>query len=137
MISVDETVSLVSEPLRGLTNMKADDVGKRPSKKSQYGSCEIPERSLNIREAATLLNICTKKVAELCRNGELAHHRIGNKLLFRPDNIRDFWTKRTVDGSEPQSVDSSHTKDDRRRILRKGSDAGQVTSEEIRSLCRQ
>jgi excisionase family DNA binding protein len=117
--------------------MQDDDRQKFSSKVSQRGCSEIPERSLNIREAAALLNICTKKVAELCKDGELAHHRIGNKLLFRPDSIRDFWIRRTVDGSEPQSVDSSHTKDERRKILRKGSDAGQVTLEEIRSLCRQ
>ena len=61
------------------------------SKSSHQVSTDLLERSLDTREAARALNICTKEVAELCKNGELAHHWIGNKRLFRPDDIRKFW----------------------------------------------
>jgi excisionase family DNA binding protein len=93
--------------------------------------------SLNNRETAKIIGCCTKTLAKFCDDGEIGFHMVGNKRMFRPEDIEDFWKRKRIDPSEPPRVDSSHTKDERRKVVRKGSDAGQVTLEEIRSLCRQ
>jgi excisionase family DNA binding protein len=93
--------------------------------------------SLNSRETAKIIGCCTKTIAKLCEDGEIGFHMVGNKRMFRPEDIEDFWKRRRIDPSRPTGIDSSHTTDERRKVVRKGSDAGQVTLEEIRSLCRQ
>ena len=117
--------------------MKAGVPKTASSKSSQRGSSRILERSLDTREAARILNVCTKVVAKLCDDGELAHHWIGSKRLIRPEDIEEFWRRKRIDRSKPTGVDSSNPKEERRSFLRQGSGAGQVTLEEIRSLCRQ
>jgi excisionase family DNA binding protein len=93
--------------------------------------------SLNVRKTARILGCCTKTVVKLCEAGELRFHWVGKKRMFRPEDLESFWHRKRIDPSSPTSIDSSHTTDERRRVVRQGSDADEVTLEEIRALCRR
>jgi hypothetical protein len=96
-----------------------------------------PVPSWNARKTARILGCCTKVLAKLCKDEEISFHWVGNKRMFRPEDVHEFWRRKRIDPSNPTSIDSSHTTDERRGFDRKGSDADEVTLEEIRSLCRQ
>jgi len=100
-------------------------------------STDDPRPSLDIHEAAELIGCCTKTVVRLCEDGELAFHLVRNRRKFRPEDVEEFWRRKRIDRSKLPSVNSSNTKDERRKVVRQGSDADAVTLEEIRSLCRQ
>ncbi len=96
-----------------------------------------PRPSLNIHQAAEVIGCCTKTVVKLCEDGELAFHIVRNRRKIRPEDVEEFWRRKRIDRSKPTNIDSSNTKDERRKVVRQGSDADAVTLEEIRSLCRR
>jgi len=100
-------------------------------------STDDPRPSLNIHQAAELIGCCTKTVVKLCDDGELPFHLVRNRRKIRPEDVEEFWRRKRIDRSKPTDIDSSNTKDERRKVVRQGSDADAVTLEEIRSLCRQ
>jgi hypothetical protein len=43
----------------------------------------------------------TKKVHDLCNEGKLGFHWVGNKRMFRPEHLENFWNDNRA-GSKPQ-----------------------------------
>jgi len=47
-------------------------------------------KALKVSEAAKRLRISDKKVYQFCEEGRLRHHRIGNSIRIRPEDIEEF-----------------------------------------------
>lgn len=49
----------------------------------------MPEKFLSVKELAEVLGISSASVYQHARAGRLPHHRLGDRLLFRLDEVLD------------------------------------------------
>jgi len=47
--------------------------------------------SLNVSAVAMIIGCGTKKIHDLCKDGDLGFHWVGNKRMFRPEDLDNFW----------------------------------------------
>jgi excisionase family DNA binding protein len=71
-----------SEPIRGQSA-----VG---DKETRIG------RSLDVREVAKLLGCSVKTVHNLCDKGQLNSHWVGNRRMFRHEDVLEFWEAQKI-----------------------------------------
>ena len=113
-----------------------DDFGIRPS--------------LNVSAVAVIIGCGTKKVHDLCNDGELGFHWVGNKRMFRPEDLESFWTnnrsaskpqkgQRTIDTTSVPSVRSSkHDKGGDKKGSEKGPKKAEVSkAHRLRELSQE
>ena len=53
-------------------------------------------RSLDVREVAKLLGCSAKTVHRLCDEGQLNSHWVGNRRMFRNEDILEFWEAQKI-----------------------------------------
>jgi excisionase family DNA binding protein len=100
----------------------ADFVKQRPdAAKNINALCH----SLNSRETAKIIGCCTKTLAKLCEDGVIAFHMVGNKRMFRPDDIEDFWNNNRSASKlqkDQKGIDTTRVPSVRSTTQRKGGD---------------
>ena len=84
-----------------------------------------PIPSWNARKTARILGCCTKVLAKLCKDGEISFHWVGNKRMFRPEDLESFWNNNRS-ASKPQKdqkgIDTASMPSVRSTKQRKGGD---------------
>ncbi len=68
--------------------------------------------SLSVSEVAVIIGCGTKKVHDLCNGGKLGFHWVGNKRMFRPEDLENFWNENRSGTSRRKNLGSIDTMSD-------------------------
>src|SRR5208283_5063408 len=83
------------------------------SRGNSYGvSHAVPNPSLVVGEVAQILGCSPKTVHNLCNDGKLEFHWVGNKRKFRPEDVDDYRAsnKLTLQPKNPKGGDQKGSK---------------------------
>ena len=61
---------------------------------------------IDVTTAAKLLNVCPRTVRNLTKRGELPSVRIAGRVLYRPEDLKEFVRQQTQRGSNDGKMDS-------------------------------
>ena len=72
----------------------------RPAEPAQSPSIQLLEPLLNIQQAAKILGISESTLRNWVQRKKIARVKVGGRVLFRPDTIREFIAYNTHPASD-------------------------------------
>ena len=61
--------------------------------------------AISASDAARLIGVTTNVIYDWTRAELIPHHRIGNKILFGPDELREWWRSTLTSPREPSAAE--------------------------------
>ena len=119
---IDDFISAQKTDIRGTTPRTSKkwsatrQVGEA-ARGTPYGvSPAVPNPSLVVGEVAHILGCSPKTVHNLCNDGKLEFHWVGNKRKFRPEDVDDYRAsnKPTLQPKNPKGGDQKGSRQERK-----------------------